>query len=184
MLKQLTNDPYVGYLSKQTRTRIDQTIDYFRGKINSDMSILDVGQRSPLTSFLESKFNVKIDNTKGDLDDYFKIPGKIYDVIIYSHTIEHQFNPLHTLQILKKCMGVKSRLYIMIPERGKLLWTKGHYHEIDDYRMRLLIERAGMKIISKKRYKVWRHWTQYLTGIRTLYRLFREFNVHYEVMLP
>ncbi len=180
MLKELARNPNDNYLSKQTRTKVDQTISYFQDKINHSMIVLDIGQRSPLTSFLESEFNIKIHNTSGDLDRDFFIGNNIYDIIIYSHTIEHQFNPLHTLLKLKDYMHENSLLYIMIPERGKLLWTKGHFHEIDNYRIGLLLKASGFKIVSKKRYKVWREWYQYIKGIRPLYRLFREFNVNYE----
>lgn len=66
-----------------------------------------------------------------------------------------------------------------MPERGKLLWTKGHYHEIDDYRFNLLAKRAGLKIIGKTKEKAWRNWTEYIKGIRPFYRLLREFDVIY-----
>lgn len=70
-----------------------------------------------------------------------------------------------------------------MPERGKLLWTKGHYHEIDDYRFKLLTKRVGFTIVSKTKEKAWRKWTEYLKGVRPFYRLFREFDVIYALKI-
>jgi len=182
MLKELTKTMYGIEDNHQTQSRFKQTLRFFEGKLNNEQTILDVGNRNPFTDFLESNFNVKIDNTIGDLDEAFDIPKPYYDVIIYSHTLEHQFNPLSSLLKLNRVMDDKSFMYVMLPERGKLLWCKGHFHEIDDYRFQLLIKRAGLKIIGKTKNKVWRNWTKYLTGIRPLYRLIREFNTTYTII--
>ena len=142
---------------------------------------LDIGERSPLTEAIENNFNVKIFNTSGDLDADFVFPLKIYDNIIYSHTIEHQFSPLNTLLRVAEVMDRDSKLFIMLPSRGKLLWCPGHYHEIDHYRMQLLIKRAGLKITDYQRRKHWRAWWFYLTGCKAFMRLFFEYNAYYIV---
>jgi SAM-dependent methyltransferase len=145
----------------------------------SGLNILDIGQRSPLTDVIENALNVKVDNTTGDLDFEFTAPKSTYDVIIYSHTIEHQFNPLYTLVELYKLLKDSGTLFIMLPERGKLLWDKGHYHEIDAYRFKELVERAGFKIIRKDNQRPWRNPFFYLTGLRPFLRLFLERNANY-----
>ena len=178
----LTRDPNV-YHDKQTDVKIKQTIEYLKGAILTNDFILDVGQRSPMTASLEKAFDCNIDNTDGDLDVCFKSPRSKYNIIIYSHTIEHQFNPLYTLMEIKKRMDSSSTLYIFLPERGKLLWTNLHYHEIDNYRMGLLMERAGLGIIDKVYFKVWHPWYFWLTGIRPMLRLFFEYNVGYKIMI-
>jgi len=183
MIEQFAKDPFIHNVMSnyQTRSRVNKTLEYLRGKVYG--MVLDVGQRSPFTDELEKTFDCRVDNTEGDLDADFTIPGSAYDVIIYSHTIEHQFNPLFTLLWLKEVLKEKGRMYIMVPERGKFLWYDGHFHEIDDYRMRLLIKRAGLKIVSKTRHKVWRHWKMYFMGIRPLFRFFLEYNAIYEIEL-
>jgi len=178
MLNVLAQNPFKN-INYQGKNALYRKLNYFRNLINQNQLILDVGARNPLTEALELEHKVSIDNTSGDLDIDFNIPGKDYDVIIYSHTIEHQFNPLYTLLELKKILNDNGVLYVLMPERGKLLWTKGHYHEIDDYRFNLLIERSGFEIIKKTREKAWRHWTEYIKGIRPFYRLIREHDVIY-----
>lgn len=178
MLSELAQNPFKN-TNYQGQNALYRKLKYFRKLINQNQRILDVGGRNPLTEALEEEHKIKIDNTSGDLDLDFNIPGNDYDVILYSHTIEHQFNPLYTLVELKKVLNESGVLYVLMPERGKLLWTKGHYHEIDDYRFNLLIKRAGFEIIDMKREKAWRHWTEYIKGIRPFYRLIREHDAIY-----
>jgi SAM-dependent methyltransferase len=167
--------------SYEQRLHRDRSVEYIRQNlphINS-LDILDIGQRSPLTDAIEVALKVKIDNTTGDLDFSFTAPKKQYDVVVYSHTIEHQFNPLYTLVEILKLLKDDGVLFIMLPERGKLLWDKGHYHEIDNYRFKELVERAGFKIIKKDKQRPWRTPFFYLTGFRPFLRLFLEFNANY-----
>jgi hypothetical protein len=180
MLNELAKDPLKN-VNLQGRTALARKMKYFKNLIKNNHKVLDVGQRNLLTEALENEHKIKIDNTDGDLDSNFTIPSQNYDIIIYSHTIEHQFNPLYTMLQLKDALSNEGKLYVLMPERGKLLWTIGHYHEIDDYRFRLLAKRAEFEIINKRKEKAWRKWTEYLKGIRPLYRLFREFDVIYEL---
>jgi hypothetical protein len=175
-----TLNPYK-HVDLKTKLRHRYTLKYLKNKIKSTDTILDIGQRNPLTDKLQSLVYCKIDNTSGALDTYFSNPSTIYDVIIYSHTIEHQYNPLNTLIQIKEVMDLNTRMFIFLPRRTKILWTKYHYHEIDDYRMRLLIDRAGLKIVSSKLFKTWRNPLTYLKGFRMMLRLFLEFDVVYEI---
>jgi len=185
VIEELAKNPYYGgNLNKQTRVHIKKTVNYFAGKLHG--KVLDIGQQSPLTEALMEAYGyaVTIDNTEGDLDlPGFKIPGKRYDVIIYSHTLEHQFNHLMPLLRLKDVLAPNGALYLLLPDRGRLLWCRGHYHEIDEYRVNLLMKRAGLKIISKTRHKVWRDWYHYLKGFRPILRFFFEYHVIYEIRM-
>lgn len=182
MIPELAQTPY--QVTPQLEDAMNTTIKYLNRKVRPSSSLLDVGQKSPLTDLLtEGSLNLDIANTEGDLD-VFTMPSNVkYDYILYSHTIEHQFNPLHTLLELRKVMIDKTMMFIILPRRGKLLWCKGHFHEIDDYRMRLLLERAGLDIVSLELHKAWRPWYFYLTGIKPALRLFFEYNAYYEVRL-
>ena len=177
--EEFVKDTYDFVDNKMFKNHIRITLSYFKDKLNSKQNILDLGDRSPLTDELERLYNVIIDSTSGDLDVDYQIPDKKYDVVVYSHTIEHQFNPLYTLLKIRDALKIDGRLYILLPERGKLLWTKGHYHEIDEYRMRILLRRSGLEVVSKTRQKIWRSWKSYLTGFRPLLRLFLEYHVVY-----
>lgn len=184
MIPQLATDPYANN-TRQTRKHLDQMVDFFTWKLWPHENILDIGDRNPLTDKLEKELGLIITNTSGDIDDntldipdYYK-----YDHIIYSHIMEHQFNPLYTLLRLKEHMKRECKIYIAVPDRGKLLWDKGHFHEIDRYRMGLLIKRAGLQIIRHKRFKERREWWFYLTGVRPLLRYFFEYDSIYTVIL-
>ena len=166
----------------QSRMVRVNTIKYLKRYIAPDGDILDVGRYSQSTKEMGQVFGY-IDNTAGDLDIPFIIPKPYYRYIIYSHTIEHQYNPLFTLLELRKVMDRHTRLFIMLPERSKLLWINGHFHEIDKYRMGLLIKRAGMQIVSYKRIRCRQRWWFYLTGIRPLIRLFNEYNAYYLIQI-
>lgn len=177
--KEFIGDTYTFRGNHMFESAIKLTLDYLKGKLNPKQTILDIGGRGPLVDEIEAAYGVKIDSTDGDLDVGFKIPDKKYDVVIYSHTIEHQFNPLFTLLRIEEVMKPDGRLYIMLPERGKILWAPGHFHEIDEYRMRILLRRADLVVESKTRQKVWRKWYTYFFGFRPLLRLFLEFHVVY-----
>ena len=174
MIPELTQPPY---WSTGIRKRINKTIKYLDDRISYGTPILDVGQENYLSKAMSATFKTVVDNTDGDLDSDFYIVNDgeryYYDVIVYSHTIEHQFSPLHTLKLLKYHLSEDGRIYIFAPSgiTFKFLWGKGHYHEIDEYRMRLLIKRAGLKLISVTRQRVYGSWWHYLLGIRPLMRL-------------
>ncbi|KKK66293.1 hypothetical protein LCGC14_2965570, partial [marine sediment metagenome] len=142
--------------------------------------ILDVGHATQLTKDIEAAFDRRVDNTTGDLDGDFEIPAHLYDVIVFSHTLEHIFDPVHCLLRLREQLRSGGRLFVVLPRRGKLLWTKNHYHEIDHYRFKLLMKRTGFHVIDWEHSKTWRPVGQYLKGLRPFYRIFREFNITYQ----
>lgn len=182
MIEEFAKTPY--QTTHQHDYHLSDVIKYLKGRIDSGFSMLDIGAKSPLTVKIAGTFpDLTIENTDGDLDTILIKERKTYGYILYSHTIEHQFNPLHTLLQLRNVMDPDTKMFIILPRRGKLLWDKGHYHEIDHYRMKLLLQRAGYDIISFELHKGWRHWWFYLTGIRPLLRLFFEYNAYYEVKL-
>lgn len=183
MIPEMSKSAYEFENTTQYRSHLKKTMRYLKDKITRNCLILDLGGRNPLSDKMELELDCNVCNTIGDLDAEFIYPLAHYDAIIYSHTIEHQFNPLYTLQKLRLVMSPETRLYILLPERGKLLWCKGHFHEIDEYRMGLLLERAGMQIITKTKQKIWRDWWFYFTGIKPLMRLFFEYHVIYEIKL-
>lgn len=176
----LTNDPYKNN-TRQAQNHYRETLKYLQGKLSPEMVIIDMGQRSPMTDLIEKEFGVKVSNTIGDLDEHFNV-DKAYipaDIVIYSHTIEHQFNPLFTLQSIKDFLKPEGTLYIMVPSRGKLLWTRNHFHEIDRYRMGLLLDRAGFEIVKYERVKHWRGFWDYFTGARMILRAIFEYSACY-----
>lgn len=184
MLKELTSTKEYLYSTKyrtQTASKHRYMIDTLSHLINRDKDVkfLDVGERNPFSDMVEEEFKIKVYNTSGDLDEGFRFYKQKYDIILISHVIEHIFNPLYMLQRLKPFLKDDGIFIIALPQRTKLLWTKGHYHEIDPYRMRLLLKRAGLITIERIREKVARNWWTYFYGFRPILRLFLEFNSTY-----
>jgi SAM-dependent methyltransferase len=189
---ELSRDPFIE--TEQTENGIKLTLKYLEGRLDTFMEsaygvfsnnrMLDIGRESPLTRRIKEKFQyLRIENTYGDLD-VIPLGGAIkYDYILFSHTIEHLFNPLHALLQIRKVMHKASKMFIILPNKPKFLWWEGHYHEIDRYRMGLLLQRAGYRIISYERHRLWRNSGFYLKGVRPFMRLFFEHIDYYEVML-
>lgn len=179
MIPELAKDPYANK-AKLLQVGMRKIMRYLKERMKEEGPILDIAQRSPLTDLIEQEIGPVL-NTSGDLDVDFEIPVRYARYIVYSHTIEHQFNPLYTLLRLAEVMDEKSRMFIILPSRGKLLWEVQHFHEIDHYRMQLLLKRAGYKMISFERKKVWRSPIFYFKGVRPILRFFFEYTGYYEV---
>jgi len=186
MIKEFTADFEYLYKTRNQKQIIGghkDMINIIKHYINPDSKILDIGERNPLTGRIEEYHKCKIENTEGDIDVNFSIPSDNYNIIIFSHIIEHIFNPLHALLRIKKVMNNNTVLIVALPQRTKLLWTKGHYHEIDDYRIRLLFKRANLKVIRVYKDKIKREFWFYFTGFRPMLRLLLEYNVVYILKL-
>ena len=136
--------------------------------------ILDIGERNPLTKKIENHYHIKIDSTSSDLDRWLSCPRSKYDLIIFNQVIEHLFNPLLCLENIKDVMNVDSILIIGTPIKPGFITTcKGHFHELDDYRFKKLIERAGLEIINWQKFYTYKNivW-QGFTGLRPFIKMF------------
>jgi len=182
MHKTLAKNPYETFTS-QTAHNHKKAIDYLRGKICHDDIVLDIGQRSPFTDLFELTFNLRMDNTTGNLDEDFNIPKTYYNIIIYSHTIEHQFCPSYTLKMIKNVMRKNSKLYIFLPCRPCFFTAKGHYHEIREQHMILLLDHVGLRIIETKKMRTKRparHRLGIFLGVRPILRWIYDHIIVYE----
>ena len=125
----------VDFINKQSqlpsfRYRDSRIIKHL-SKLDLSGYILDIGERTVMTQRMEDALNIKIGNTMGDLDEKFFPFEKRdikYDVIIFSHVIEHLFNPLLCLKGIKKLMKPDATLVICTPIKPHYLpWGKGHF---------------------------------------------------------
>lgn len=133
----------------------DIICDWFQWKLTPGSKILDIGERNPLTTRLEGRNGVVIDNTDFDLDECEWLSRPVYDVIIMSHVIEHLFNPLRVLQGLKSIMKDNGTLYVIAPIKPYWITpAKCHFHEMDHRNFKRLIARAGFKIDNWHEYSV------------------------------
>ena len=143
--------------------------------------VLDIGCRSPMADdFSRERPNIHIHNTDHDLDEPMEYNSK-FNTVLCLDVLEHLFNPLVCLNFIKSVMAKDATLYVSLPLRPCFLSFKGHFHEITDRQFRLLCKRAGMVVVRRERYKVWRHPLSYLTGLRMLLRLPLEFGVLYTI---
>ncbi len=135
-------------------------------------NVLDVGERNPLTERLEIEFDININSTSGDLDKELICPKKQYDLVIFSHVIEHLFNPLFCLENIKKVMKRNGVLIIACPIKPNFLtWGHGHFHEMNNYGFKKLLNRAGFEIIVWEKFHNLRSWKSFM-GIRPILRQF------------
>lgn len=155
--EQLWNSPkYPSYINRC------KGIARFIDSLQED--ILDIGEDNPLKRFMEKKFNVSISSTPYELDfDRDTIPGK-WQTITCFEVLEHLFNPLTLLDNMVNTLEDDGVIYLSTPKRPHFLWTKYHYHEIDDKRIRWLFEKAGLKIVREDRIRTTGKWYQHLMG--------------------
>ena len=152
-----------------TRIRWNKSLDFI-GDHFSFKSALDIGDRSGLTEMMESKYQVKFDNTKGDLD-CITLKGK-YDLVTSFEVLEHLFNPLFHLSQIKGVLSENGKLILSTPlSKPRFLWSKEHFHEMSTESIEALFHVAGFKIVRKKYFKV-HPLIFYIKGIRPLLRLF------------
>ena len=153
----------------QGKLRIKTLVKYFHGKLFGE--VLYVGRSDQLAQTLLDNNDIKMCHTNDDLDTSGSKREPRFDIIIMSHVIEHLFNPLFCLHQLKKELKNSGIIYIILPQRPKFLWTDNHFHEIDDKRMRCLLDRAGLEILEKSRQTHRKEWFTMFFGIRPFLRL-------------
>ena len=164
--------------SREGKNIHDTILEYLEGRWTGRM--LDVGPRNPLTTKLEQKLYCTVYNTEGDLDDpHFYVPNYLYDTILVSHVIEHLHNPLQFLKRLRLFLKNGGGLLIATPLGHQIwkMWEDGHYHEIDERRMRKMLRQSGFDVVNVVKHKRYRG---NLKGIRPLIRWLTDKNVIYE----
>ena len=153
-----TDSPESAYHTR----RYDHTLRFITGLHNE---VLDCGERSILTDLIENRFAVKIKNTSGDLD-ILPIEGK-YDYILAFEIIEHLMNPLWFLMQIRLALKPEGTLYLSTPiNKPTFFWRREHFHELDEYRLNILIDKAGFEVVRKERKRFYR-----INGFRPIVRL-------------
>lgn len=118
-------------------------------------NVLDIGERNLFTEILESRYNIPIYNTYGDLDTGMRVRDeaygtRLYDWVHYNNVIEHQFSPLFTLLKIKYRMNPWGKLILGCPIKPTwITFSRCHFHEFDQYRFDKLIARAGFTVVDK-----------------------------------
>lgn len=160
------------YEKSYPNKRFKHTIEFLKKHIPNTNSILDLGVKNPFSDIMKTE-GYKVENTTGeDLDlDSSTISNSQADVVTAFEIFEHLLSPLTVLQSIKSKKLVASvplRLWFSAAYRSKTdMWDR-HYHEFEDWQFDWLLEKAGWKIIDRKK---WTNPTKKM-GIRPILRWF------------
>ena len=152
--------------------RFRHTIQFLEKHIPKNETILDLGVVNPFTEIM-MKHGYKVENTTGeDLDfDTSTIEKSNASVVTAFEIFEHLLSPFSVLQTIKADKLVASvplKLWFSSAYRSKTDMLDRHYHEFEDWQFDWLLEKAGWKIIDRKK---WTNPTKKI-GIRPLLRWF------------
>ena len=152
--------------------RYNKTLQFLKQHVNTSESILDLGVENPFSKFMKEQ-GYKVENTSGeDLDiNTVSIENSDASVITAFEIFEHLLSPFTVLQSIKAKKLVASvplKLWFASAYRSKTDQWDRHYHEFEDWQFDWLLEKAGWKIIARKK---WTNPTKKI-GIRPLFRWF------------
>lgn len=152
--------------------RFKHTIEFLKKHISNTESILDLGVINPFTKIMQ-EHGFEVENTKGeDLDEETStIKNTNADVVTAFEIFEHLLSPYTVLKAIKGDKLVASvplKLWFSSAYRSKTDMLDRHYHEFEDWQFDWLLEKAGWKIIDRKK------WTNppKKIGIRPILRRF------------
>lgn len=152
--------------------RFKHTIEFLKKHVSPSETILDLGVLNPFTQIM-SDYGYSVENTKGeDLDtDVTNIINSKADVVTAFEIFEHLLSPFTVLKSIKSDKLVASiplKLWFSSAYRSKTDMLDRHYHEFEDWQFDWLLEKAGWKIIDRKK---WTNPTKKI-GIRPILRWF------------
>lgn len=161
-------------INKRNRTMVAERHERFLNAMQPHVfgNVLEADRRNPFTDKVEQRFGVSVDNAGGDYNYLLRAPRKDYDTVISGHVLEHLYNPGIYLADIRDHMKPGGKLLIVFPQRPKFLWTNHHYHEVDDYRFRLMASDTGFTVSHYEQWHLRKSKSEHLTGIRTALRFF------------
>lgn len=152
--------------------RYNLTLDFVKQHINKKEEILDLGVENPLSDVLKSS-GFKVSNTKGeDLDlNYSSVQNSTAEVVTAFEIFEHLVSPFVVLKEIKAkklIASVPLKLWFSSAYRSKTDMRDRHFHEFEDWQFDWLLDKAGWRIVSRKK---WTNPTKKI-GIRPILRYF------------
>ena len=152
--------------------RYKETLEFLEANVPAPEKILDLGVKNPFSEIME-KHNYRVRNTEGeDLDlNTTAVETTDYNVVTAFEIFEHLVSPYNVLSNIKAnklVATVPLKLWFSSAYRSKTDMRDRHYHEFEDWQFDWLLEKAGWKIISRKK------WTNPVNklGIRPILRYF------------
>lgn len=152
--------------------RYNLTLDFVKQHISKSDKILDLGIKNPLSELLKSS-GFSVSNTNGeDLDlDFSCVQNSSAEVVTAFEILEHLVSPFTILKEIKAkklIASVPLNLWFSGAYRSKTDPWDRHFHEFEDWQFDWLLEKAGWKIMTRKK------WTNpnKKIGIRPIFRYF------------
>jgi len=132
------------------------TLSFIEEVLPGKYSILDLGTRNDLTILLSAKGH-KVINTKGqDLDlEPESISSYKVELVTAFEILEHLVSPFPLLKALpsdRLIATVPLRLWFAKAFRNENDPWDRHYHEFEDWQFDWLLEKAGWKIIERRKW--------------------------------
>jgi len=160
------------YEGKFPHKRYRLTLDFLKTHISENAHILDLGISNPFTKVMQDN-GYKVDNTQGeDLDlNTEAVISSDANVITAFEIFEHLVSPFSVLKDIKATKLVASvplKLWFASAYQSKTDTWDRHYHEFEDWQFDWLLEKAGWKIMDRKK---WTNPTNKI-GVRPILRWF------------
>lgn len=160
------------YENTYPNKRFKHTAEFLEKHIARHSKILDLGVENPFTEIMKTH-DFKVENTQGeDLDiNTSIIENSDADVVTAFEIFEHLLSPFTVLKAIKADKLVASvplNLWFSSAYRSKTDMRDRHYHEFEDWQFDWLLEKAGWKIIDRKK---WTNPTKKI-GFRPILRWF------------
>ncbi len=160
------------YEKNYPNKRFKLTLQFLKKHISNSETILDLGVVNPFTKIMQEN-GYSVENTLGeDIDlDTSIIENSNSDVVTAFEIFEHLLSPFTVLRSVKADKLVASvplKLWFSSAYRSKTDMLDRHYHEFEDWQFDWLLEKAGWKIIDRKK---WTHPVKKI-GVRPILRWF------------
>lgn len=152
--------------------RFKLTYEFLEKHVSKEEIILDLGVKNPFSEIM-LKAGYKVENTLGeDLDeDTSALKTSDATVVTAFEIFEHLLSPLTILKAIeadKLVASIPLRLWFSSAYRSKTDQWDRHFHEFEDWQFDWLLEKAGWKIIDRKKFT---HPTKKF-GLRPILRYF------------
>jgi len=144
------------YEGNVPKKRYKHTLDFLDQVLSKEEKILDLGVGNPLSEMIQQN-GYSITNTAGeDLDiNTNAVKEEGFDVVTAFEIFEHlvaPFNVLKDIRAKKLVASVPLKLWFAAAYKSKTDMRDRHFHEFEDWQFDWLLEKAGWKIIKRKKF--------------------------------
>ena len=181
--KMLLNYINPGICTEEAIMKIDEKLfkevalflDDLKGKI------VDIGCINAKSLYISKSLNVSINQIDCDFN-FNKLPVNKYDKILCLEVLEHLQNPLFFMKNLKLMLRENGIIYLSMPARPRILWTKHHFFEMNKKHFdKWILKPLGLRITKSKRIRIKCPFWFCFIGFRPLLRFFFNYTYIYKI---